>query len=143
MNATAEASRRGRSSRRRGAQGERELAGLLSDELGLSIKRMLGQERDGGADLHIGPLRIQVKRCERIELGKWWRQTLDDAGDDIPILAYRASRKPWMFRALMGDVTGDKACRDHALVMEMPMPSFVYWVRERVDLNLPVISNEG
>ena len=132
------ASRRGRSSRRKGAQGERELANLLSDELGIPIKRMLGQERDGGADLHIGPLRIQVKRCQTVQMAAWWRQTLADAGDWVPVLAYRASRKPWTFRLLLGDVIGDEGCINNALWVEMSVHSFAYLVRENVDLK-PVI----
>ena len=36
------------SQRRKGQQGEREAAAELTDQLGLIVKRRLGQERDGG-----------------------------------------------------------------------------------------------
>lgn len=128
------ASRRGRSSRRKGAQGERELASLLSDELGIPIKRMLGQERDGGADLHVGPLRIQVKRCQAVQMAAWWRQTLADAGDWVPVLAYRASRRPWTFRVPLGDVLCETDW-DRMSWVEMPIGSFAWWAREKVALS--------
>lgn len=130
---TAEASRRGRSSRRKGAHGERELAALLSYELGIPLNRMLGQERDGGADLHIGPLRIQVKRCEAVSIAAWWWQTLEDCGDGIPVLAYRASRRPWTFIMVIGDLMGERG-GDRSLCVEMQIDSFAFWVRENIDL---------
>lgn len=127
----------GAAQRTKGAAGERELANLLSDELGVPVKRMLGQERDGGSDIHLGDLRIQVKRCERMELAAWWKQTLADAGENMPVLAYRASRRPWMFRMLLADVAGELTSdgHDHEWV-ELPMQSFLWFVREYVPFDL-------
>jgi hypothetical protein len=126
--------------RKKGQRGENELAALLSDELGIPIKRMLGQERDGGADLHVGPLRIQVKRCETIKLAEWWRQACADADGGIPVLAYRASRRPWAFRmnisALLGELEWDTSDAGYDWV-EMPIGSFAFWVRENIDLSQP------
>ena len=121
--------------RSKGQRGENELAALLSDELGISIKRMLGQERDGGADLHVGPLRIQVKRCETLKLAEWWRQAVDDAGDGEPVLAYRASRRPWMFRVVIDQNPSGAPHMNKDLWIEMPLASFVYMVRENVELS--------
>lgn len=123
----------GAAQRRKGATAERELAALLSDELGISVKRMLGQERDGGADLHIGDLRIQVKRCERESIPAWWRQAQADAGDFIPVLAWRASRQPWRFRLLLADMTGDVPGPGGEWA-ETDLLGFCWWVREFVDL---------
>lgn len=119
--------------RSKGQRGENELAALLSDELGIPIKRMLGQERDGGADLHVGPLRIQVKRCETVRLAEWWRQTCADAGEEMPVLAYRQSRQPWKFVCALFDVMGDYGLSDGPCV-EMPMESFVAWAREIIEV---------
>lgn len=122
--------------RSKGQRGENELAALLSDELGIPIKRMLGQERDGGADLHVGPLRVQVKRCETVRLAEWWRQTCADAVGGIPVLAYRASRRPWMFRMALADLLGETDSFSSEWV-ELPFNSLLIWVRENVDLRQP------
>lgn len=127
----------GAAERTKGAAAERALAKLLSDELGVPVKRMLGQERDGGADICLGALRIQVKRCERLELAAWWRQTIADAGDGMPVLAYRASRQPWRFRMLLADVAGEIPCEGHDNEWaELPMQSFLWFVREYVPFDL-------
>lgn len=86
----------GRHSRNKGAAGERELFGILSERLGIPIKRGLSASREGGADsLDIPGLAVEVKRCEKENLPAWWRQAVDQAGDRLPVLFYRASRKPW------------------------------------------------
>ena len=41
----------GRMARNKGARGENELAGILTDELGFVVKRKLGQARDGADDI--------------------------------------------------------------------------------------------
>lgn len=92
-----------RSERRKGASAERELAALLTDELGEMVKRRLGASRDGGHDLDGGILldgiAIEVKRQERITLGAWWAQATEQAlaAGKVPVLAYRASHQPWRF----------------------------------------------
>lgn len=121
-------------SRRKGQSGERELANLLSAELGMPLARMLGQERDGGADIHLGRARIQVKRCERLDVGKWWQQANADAFTEdytyVPVLAYRQSRRPWRFRMHFDDVLSemDGVC---AGLVELDMEAFVWVARER------------
>jgi len=100
---TDEASKKGRSSRRRGQVGEREflklLQSLLSDRgLGLTPQRNYDQTAVGGADcLGIPELAIEVKRQEVLDVPGWWRQAIKQAErlDRIPILAYRqnATRK--------------------------------------------------
>lgn len=123
--------------RMKGQRGETELANLLSAELGVPVKRMLGQERDGGADIHLGDLRIQVKRCEHVRTHEWWCQTLRDAGEDIPVLAYRPSRRPWMFRMLLSDVSGELPYDGHDMEwVEMPLSSFLHVVREYIPLGV-------
>ena len=43
----------GRAARNKGAAAERELASMLSNELGVVVKRKLGQAREGGDDIQI------------------------------------------------------------------------------------------
>ena len=86
-------------SRRKGKAGENELVRLLKDELGdATIRRNLDQTRDGGCDiLGVGPFRIEVKRCEKPRWGAWRKQAIEQAGDGIAVIAWRANGKPWEF----------------------------------------------
>lgn len=85
--------------RDKGARGERELFGLLSEELGTVVRRNLTQTRDSGSDsLSIPGFSIEVKRQETPFRRAWWDQvnaTRHQNGGVIPILFYRQSRHPW------------------------------------------------
>ena len=63
------------------------------------LHRNLDQTRVGGHDIcGLDWLAIEVKRCETLEIDKWWEQTLrqaEEADGATPVLAYRQSRKPW------------------------------------------------
>lgn len=86
----------GRGCRHKGQRGEREIFAILSDKLGIPIKRGLSASREGGADsLDIPGFAVEVKRVEKEIISAWWRQAVDQAGDRLPVLFYRASRKPW------------------------------------------------
>ena len=113
------------SQRRKGAAGENEAAAWLSDRLGTVVKRKLGQARDGGCDLAVGPFRIEVKRRARISSLKWLEQAQAACEDEwekretyyveppaigmevkyvqppIPVVLCRQDRGDWviMFRA--------------------------------------------
>lgn len=96
-----DASKRGKNNRRRGQSGERELCGILTDELGTVVKRRLGQERDQGTDIHVGPFRIEVKRRKRIAgLYEWLQQADAVSGEvgtsGVPIVALRADGEGWL-----------------------------------------------
>jgi len=88
----------GKSSRNKGAAGERELLKLLGEELGVILQRNLQQTRAGGADcIELKGFAIEVKRVERYNRLAWWRQACEQAealGAE-PILFYRRSREPW------------------------------------------------
>ena len=60
----------GRMSRNKGAAAERELAALLTNELGFVVKRKLGQARDSGDDVQVGRFRIESKRTETVSVPK-------------------------------------------------------------------------
>ena len=86
----------GKTSRNKGAAAERELATMLSDELGFAVKRKLGQARDGGDDIQIGKYRIEVKRREALRLDEWCKQVESASGTgDVPVVAYRRNGQPW------------------------------------------------
>jgi hypothetical protein len=86
----------GLKSKRKGAAGERELFALLSERLGVPIRRALGAARDGGADsLDLPGYAFEAKRCEREDLPAWWKQAVEQAGERTPVLLYRANRQPW------------------------------------------------
>ena len=85
-------------SRLKGAAGERELFGLLSDELGFVVRRKLGAARDGGCDgLDVPGWAIEVKRTERLALNQFWMQTLRQADETgrMPVLFWRKNRSAW------------------------------------------------
>lgn len=86
----------GRGRRNKGAAGERELAAILTDNLGVVVKRKLGQARDGGDDIQIERFRIEVKRHERLQIKEWCKQ-IEAASEpgDIPIVCFRQNGEPW------------------------------------------------
>lgn len=115
-------------SRRKGARAETALANLLAEHLGIPVSRQLGQARDGGADLHIGKARIQVKRCEKLAIPQWWAQAVRDAGEHVPVLAYRQSRKPWTFRVPLDVLIGSMP--EFEYTCELGIDEFCYVARE-------------
>lgn len=103
-------------SRNKGAAAERELAAILSDELGFVVKRKLGQARDSGDDIQVGKFRIETKRRETLALPAWCRQIEEHCGPgEVPVVAYRQNGQPWRivmklqdFLPLMrGELTND------------------------------------
>lgn len=80
----------GRRNRQRGQEGEREIVGLVRADFGIELKgRRLGQERDGGHDVDIGPLRAQVKRRKRIAGLYEWLEGAD-------VACIRSDGKGWL-----------------------------------------------
>jgi Holliday junction resolvase len=83
----------GRSSRHKGARGEREIRDLLLD-LGFVAKR------DGrlNADIshNIPGLHIEVKRREKYDIQRWVEQAENDAPEGHePVVAFRRNEQPW------------------------------------------------
>ena len=121
----------GASQRNKGANGERELAKLLYDRLGIELKRNLEQSRNGGYDLVGLPFAIEVKRHEELRINEWWEQAVRQTEGLLkaPVLAWRQSRKPWTFRAELRFITNEFGpCR---LTVDMDIDTFCYIVRER------------
>ena len=90
--------------RRKGQAGEREVAGILSDYLGVRIERKLGQARDGGDDLQIGKFRIEVKRRRHIASEAWLKQAYASVADyETPLVIMRADSGEWMVLSYLVD----------------------------------------
>lgn len=86
----------GKGAKNKGAAGERELAALLSDQLGFVVKRNLGQARDGADDLTVQKFRIEVKRQETLQMDKWSQQVEACVKPgEVPVLIYRRNGQPW------------------------------------------------
>lgn len=62
----------GKSQRTKGAVGEREVAAIFSEALGQKFERNIGQARDGGNDIDVGPLVIEVKRRKSLTTIMSW-----------------------------------------------------------------------
>lgn len=86
----------GRTARNKGAAAEREFASMLSNELGVVVKRKLGQARDGGDDIQVDHYRLEVKRRERLSVEDWARQ-IEAAAEpgEWPVVVFRRSGQPW------------------------------------------------
>ena len=111
--------------RRKGQQAERELCALLSDELGLTVRRNVDQARAGGADvLELPGFAIECKRHERLSRPSWWAQAVKQ-GEAIkrePILFYRRSHEPW--RAMLHKHGGDP--------VDVPWEKAMEHIREKI-----------
>ena len=96
----------GKSSQRKGADGERELAALLSDA---------GYECQRGGSLSFGEIpdvlglpgiHIEVKRVEKLNVGEAMEQAIRDSDrmlDGMPALFHRRNRKPWLVTMRLED----------------------------------------
>lgn len=64
--------------RRKGHNGEREIAGILADRLGVPVRRTLGQSRGGsaaaGADIRLGRWGLEIKRRKRLTTLVGWME---------------------------------------------------------------------
>lgn len=95
----ADAKSRGKRNRQRGQEGEREVCQILTETLGIPVKRLLGQEREGGSDISTPPYRWEVKRRKRIGLIYDWLQEAQDGlqnASERPVVVFRADGKGWV-----------------------------------------------
>lgn len=68
----------GKLARERGRKFEIEIGKAFSDAYGREFKRKLGQARDSGNDIDVGPFVIECKRTRRLGfLAKWMQQAVD------------------------------------------------------------------
>ena len=100
-------------SRNKGASFEREVANLLTNDLGLkkNIRRILEQTREKHLpDLMSGRWYLECKRygsgAEPLEA--WWQQVLDATKEKgIPALVYKFDRRPIKVRVPIGAINPD------------------------------------
>lgn len=123
-------------SNRKGKAGERELANLLQDHLGIVFKRNLEQCREGGHDLNgLDRLSIEVKRANRPLIPLWWQQTCLQASQSsrVPVLAFRLDRRAWTFKMALRDVLEGFNEQEPFLEMTMDLhvEAFCAIVREK------------
>ena len=85
--------------KRKGSQGERELAALLT-EAGFPAHR--NDQRDVGGwnnpDISAEGLEgwhIECKRVERLNIGEAMHQAERDAAGRVPVVIHRRNREPW------------------------------------------------
>ena len=92
-------------SKRKGCQGERELAAELR-KYGYDTHR--GQQFQGGVDspdvYGLPGIHIECKRVEKLNLATAYTQaTRDAAGQKIPAVFHRRNREKWMVTLSLGD----------------------------------------
>lgn len=116
--------------RSKGAAAEREIAHILSDELGHLVKRKLGAARNGGSDIELPGWSLEIKRTEQW-LSEFWDQAERQAKAEgnRPALIWRKSRVAWMVWIDLHDVAPSiYPARGH--VTRMTLPAFCQLVRE-------------
>lgn len=120
--------------RTKGARAENQFASLLTEDLGIPVRRTLGQARDGGCDIELGPFAIQIKHAAKPCIKAWWQQTVTDAhaAKKIPVLAYKINRQGWRIRMRMKEVIGLNAdwTFDHQYTEELDYQGFLLRIRE-------------
>lgn len=99
------------SQRLKGQRGERQVASIIHEHLGIRLKRNLSQTQNGGHDLvdETGddfPWAIEVKDHATVTNGlvnDWWEQTLRQANHvaKLPVLVYKHGRGPQAWKAMM------------------------------------------
>ena len=103
-------------SREKGKRGEREVANILKEH-GWDAHR--GVQYKGGPDspdvVGLPHVHIEVKRCERTDIPKWYEQSFRDAGEgEIPIVVHKKNREPWMVTMTFEDWMKMFAASDYA-----------------------------
>ena len=125
----------GKMQRNKGAAGEREVAKILNDELGIELVRNLEQTRNGGHDLiGLDGWAIEIKRQEQLSINTWWKQTTDQAerAGAKPALFYRQSRKPWTVVVDANDISQDSFPVNRRHTIQMDVQCFCQLVREEM-----------
>ena len=96
----------GRTSQRKGAAGERELAAILQ-EYGYDCTRGGSLSFGEVPDLSGLPgIHIEVKRVEKLNVCEAMEQSIRDSermGDGLPVLFHRRNRKPWLVTMRLED----------------------------------------
>lgn len=83
--------------RQRGAETEREVCKIVTEKTGWQTNRILGQARDGGADIRLARWVLEVKRRKSIAVYDWIDQaTKACAPYEIPAVVCRADKREFL-----------------------------------------------
>lgn len=97
--------KRGKASRNKGADAERELAKLLREMWGYDVHR--GKVFYGEPDLvGLEGIHAEVKRVEKLNIEKAMEQSIEDAakrGDGLPALFHRKDKSEWLVTMRLED----------------------------------------
>lgn len=93
-------------SKRKGSQGERDIAAILREHGYADARR--GQQytgHNGDPDvIGLPGFHLEVKRVERLNLDAAFEQSVRDAREgEIPLVVHRRNRKPWMVTIRLDD----------------------------------------
>tara|TARA_R110000824_G_scaffold139443_2_gene304527 strand:+ start:341 stop:715 length:375 start_codon:yes stop_codon:yes gene_type:complete len=96
----------GMASRNKGKVGEREAAKVLSELLGIEVRR--AQQFAGGVDsadiIGVPGLHVEVKRVEKLRLYSAMEQSVNDGGINCPIVMHRTNNHPWLVSLRVSDL---------------------------------------
>lgn len=124
-------------SRNKGANGEREVAKILRDYLGIDVQRnWQAQAAGGGADILIPGWAVEVKRAKRPLIASWWTQAAQQGvtSGRQPLLVYRLDRGKWRALMSMKALRPDLTCH-HQVEMDFECWCNFYrnWVADQDD----------
>lgn len=98
-------SKKGRSARNKGANGERELANLLRDNWGYETRR--GQVFNHQSDIiGLKGIHPEVKRVEKLNVQQAMEQAIKEAqirNDGVPTIFHRRNNKEWLVTMRLTD----------------------------------------
>lgn len=138
----------GKMSRNKGARGERQVIQLLQPivdnvwkqfpDLGDApkLQRNSLQSDSGGFDIvGLTWLGLEVKFQENLSLGPWWKQTVDQCGENqLPVLFYKKSRTQWkVMMRLYSDIGDGSKFFSKAII---DLESFLIFFEHRLQFEL-------
>ena len=95
------------SRQRKGKAGEQEAAQILSDLLGVEVKREAAAYLPGFSAPDVtrtGGIHWEIKRRKFSDLPAWLRQASGDAQGRIPCVCHRPNRSDWMLTIRLNDL---------------------------------------
>lgn len=124
-------------SRNKGAAGEREVAKILREYIGIDVSRnWQGQAAKGGPDILLPGWAVEVKRAKKPLIANWWTQAAFQAQaiGRHPVLVYRLDRGKWRALMSMKALRPDLSCH-HQVEMDFECWCNFYrtWVSDQDD----------
>lgn len=107
---------------------------MLRDE-GFDCSRNLQQWANGGHDVLLDGVALEVKRTKEKSLRVWWKQCIEQAREElVPVLMYRLDRQQWRVVVPLEWVNSDLVSdwSDLTYTAELSFDGFVQIYRERV-----------